>query len=155
MTLKQSAGILLFRIKKREPEVFLCHPGGPIYKNKDAGIWTIPKGEFNEGEEPLAAAKREFREETGSEINGSFISLDPVKYKDGRKIVYAWAVEGDIDAGSIQSNSFPLEWPPKSGKYIDVPEIDRGEWFSAEVARQKILSSLLPLLEELLKNLIQ
>ena len=146
---KQSAGILLYRIKNKKPEVFLCHPGGPFYKNKDIGVWTIPKGEFNSDEEPLAAAKREFQEETGQKLNGKFVPLTPVKYKDGKKIVYAWAVEGDIDEGSIKSNSFPLEWPPKSGRYIDVPEVDRGEWFSYEVAQQKILPSLAPLLTDL------
>jgi len=152
---KQSAGILLYRIKNKRPEVFLCHPGGPFYKNKDIGVWTIPKGEFDSDEEPLAAAKREFQEETGQKLNGKFVPLTPVKYKDGKKIVYAWAVEGDIDEGSIKSNSFPLEWPPKSGRYIDVPEVDRGEWFSYEVAQQKILPSLAPLLTDLILHVTQ
>jgi predicted NUDIX family NTP pyrophosphohydrolase len=151
---KQSAGILLYRIKNTQPDVFLCHPGGPFYKNKDMAAWTIPKGEFEKDEEPLVAAKREFKEETGQEINGEFIPLRPVKYKNG-KIVYAWAVEGNIDPGSIQSNSFPLEWPPKSGKYIEVPEIDRGEWFTIEIAKQKILPALSPLLNDLLENVIK
>jgi predicted NUDIX family NTP pyrophosphohydrolase len=151
---KQSAGILLYRLKNKKPEIFLCHPGGPFYKNKDTGAWTIPKGEFDNDEEPLVAAKREFKEETGQEINGGFLSLKPVKYKNG-KIVYAWAVEGDIDAGSIQSNLFPLEWPPKSGKFIDVPEVDKGEWFTIEIAKQKISPALLPLLEELTEKIIQ
>jgi len=149
---KQSAGILLYRFKNKIPEVFLCHPGGPFYKNKDAGAWTIPKGEFENDEEPLAAAKREFKEETGKEIVGEFISLNPVKYKDGKKIVYAWAVEGDIDASSVHSNSFPLEWPPKSGKYMDVPEVDRGEWFDLTTAKQKILPALLSLLDNFLEK---
>ena len=152
---KQSAGILLYRIKNKRPEVFLCHPGGPFYKNKDIGVWTIPKGEFDSDEEPLAAAKREFQEETGQKLNGKFVPLTPVKYKDGKKIVYAWAVEGDIDEGSIKSNSFPLEWPPKSGRYIDVPEVDRGEWFSYEVAQQKMLPSLAPLLNDLILHVTQ
>src|SRR6266404_9710691 len=151
---KQSAGILLYRLKNTKCEILLCHPGGPFYKNKDTGIWTIPKGEFENGEEPLMAAKREFKEETGQDINGEFIPLKPVKYKNG-KIVYAWAVEGDIETDSIKSNSFPLEWPPKSGKYIDVQEIDKGEWFSIEIAKQKILPALSPLLNDLLENVIK
>jgi len=151
---RQSAGILLFRIKNKKPEVFLCHPGGPFYKNKDIGSWTIPKGEFDNEEEPLAAAKREFKEETGHEIKGDFLSLKPVKYKNG-KIVYAWAVEGEIDAGSLQSNLFSLEWPPKSGKFIDVPEVDKGEWFTIEMAKQKILTTLHPFLDELQEKIIQ
>jgi len=117
-------------------------------------VWTIPKGEFEAGEEPLAAAKREFAEETGREIQGEFVALNPVKYKDGRKIVYAWAIEGDIDAGSIQSNLFSLEWPPKSGKYIDVPEVDRGEWFTIEEARTRILPSLSSLLDDFVERVI-
>jgi len=149
--MKQSAGILLYRRKNDTPEIFLCHPGGPFYRNKDAGVWTIPKGEFDNGEEPLAAAKREFREETGSEIHGEFTPLQPITYKDRRKIVYAWAIEGDIDENSIESNLFSLEWPPKSGKYIEVPEVDRGEWFSVKQAMEKILPTLRPLLEDFLK----
>jgi predicted NUDIX family NTP pyrophosphohydrolase len=149
---KQSAGILLYRIKNKKPEIFLCHPGGPFYKNKDTAAWSIPKGEFDNEEEPLVAAKREFKEETGQEVEGNFIPLKPVKYKNG-KIVHAWAVEGEIDASSIQSNLFPLEWPPKSGKYIEVPEVDRGEWFTIEMAKQKILPSLYPIIEEFLEKM--
>lgn len=143
---KQSAGILLYRTKNKRTEVFLCHPGGPFYKNKDNGVWSIPKGEFTD-EDALTAAKREFKEETGFDINGEFIPLKPVKYKSG-KIVYAWAVEGDIDPDSVESNVFSLEWPPKSGKYIDVPEMDRAEWFDLDTAKKKILEALLPLLED-------
>ena len=149
---KQAAGILVYRIKNKKPEVFLCHPGGPFYKNKDLGVWQIPKGEFESNEEPFAAAKREFKEETGQEIDGDFFPLTPVKYKTG-KIVYAWAVKGDVETASIRSNTFPLEWPPKSGKYIDVPEVDRGGWFSMEEARRKILPSLVPFLDELIKKI--
>jgi predicted NUDIX family NTP pyrophosphohydrolase len=145
---KQSAGILVYRIKNKEPEVFLCHPGGPFYKNKDEGVWQFPKGEFDETEEPLAAAKREFKEETGQEIGGEFIPLKPVKYKSGGKTVYAWMVKGEVNAEKITSNTFPLEWPPKSGKYIDVPEMDRAGWFSINEGRRKILPALIPLLEE-------
>jgi predicted NUDIX family NTP pyrophosphohydrolase len=148
-----SAGILLYRINNKEPEVFLCHPGGPFYKKKDNGVWTIPKGEFDNAEEPMAAAKREFEEETGQKIDGQFVPLKPIRYKDGRKIVYAWAVEGEIDPDKIQSNLFPLEWPPKSGKYIDVPEVDKGEWFTMESAREKILPTLAPLLDDFLENI--
>lgn len=150
---KLSAGILVYREKQKKIEVFLCHPGGPFYKKKDDAVWTIPKGEFDESEEPFTAAKREFKEETGQEINGDFIPMKPIKYKDGRKIVYAWAVKGDLDATRIASNTFPLEWPPKSGKFIDVPEVDRGDWFSIEVAKQKILPSLSSLLEDLVEKI--
>lgn len=149
---KLSAGILLYRIKNKKPEVFLCHPGGPFYKKKDNGVWSIPKGEFDNAEEPMAAAKREFEEETGQKIDGQFIPLKPVRYKDGRKIVYAWAVEGEINIEKIQSNLFPLEWPPKSGKYIDVPEVDKGEWFDVESARQKIHPALTSLLDDFMQN---
>jgi predicted NUDIX family NTP pyrophosphohydrolase len=150
---KLSAGILVYRVKNKEVEVFLCHPGGPFYKNKDNAVWTIPKGEFDENEEPFSAAKREFEEETGLEINGDFIEMKPVKYKDGRKIVYAWAVEGEVDTTNIKSNTFPLEWPPKSGKYVETPEVDRGEWFTIEMAKQKILPVLSPLLQDLTENI--
>ena len=150
---KLSAGILVYRVKNKEVEVFLCHPGGPFYKNKDNAVWTIPKGEFDENEEPFSAAKREFEEETGLEINGDFIEMKPVKYKDGRKIVYAWAVEGEVDTTNIKSNTFPLEWPPKSGKYVETPEVDKGEWFTIEMAKQKILPVLSPLLEDLIENI--
>jgi predicted NUDIX family NTP pyrophosphohydrolase len=151
---KQSAGILVYRVNAGKAQVFLCHPGGPFYKNKDTAVWSIPKGEFDNSEEPLAAAVREFKEETGQEIMGDFKPLKPVKYKNG-KVVYAWAVEGDINADSIKSNSFPLEWPPKSGKHIQVPEVDRGEWFAIEMARQKILPALSPLLNDLVENVIR
>jgi predicted NUDIX family NTP pyrophosphohydrolase len=150
---KLSAGILVYRVRNKEVEVFLCHPGGPFYKNKDNAVWTIPKGEFDENEEPFVAAKREFMEETGQEISGDFIEMKPVKYKDGRKIVYAWSVEGDVDTTNIRSNTFSLEWPPKSGKYIETPEVDKGEWFTIETAKQKILPSLSPLLEDLIENI--
>jgi predicted NUDIX family NTP pyrophosphohydrolase len=150
---KLSAGILVYRVRNKKVEVFLCHPGGPFYKNKDNAVWTIPKGEFNENEEPFVAAKREFMEETGQEISGDFIEMKPVKYKDGRKIVYAWSVEGDVDTTNIRSNTFSLEWPPRSGKYIETPEVDKGEWFTIETAKQKILPSLSPLLEDLMENI--
>jgi len=150
---KLSAGILVYRKRKKVIEIFLCHPGGPFYKSKDNGVWTIPKGEFDETEEAFVAAKREFEEETGQKVSGNFTPMNPVRYKDGRKIVYAWAVEGDVDTANIRSNTFSLEWPPKSGKYIETPEVDRGEWFTIEVARQKIVPSLFPLLEDLVENI--
>jgi predicted NUDIX family NTP pyrophosphohydrolase len=149
---KQAAGILVYRINNKKPEIFLCHPGGPFYKNKDLGVWQFPKGEFESGEEPFDAAKREFKEETGQEINGEFIPLKPIKYKSG-KIVYAWAVKGEVNITSITSNTFPLEWPPKSGKYIDVPEMDKAGWFSIKEAKQKILPVLIPLVDELLEKI--
>lgn len=138
--MKKSAGILLYRISAKEPEFFLVHPGGPFWKNKDAGAWSIPKGEFTDGEEPLAAAKREFEEETGISCNGNFIPLDPLKQKSG-KLVFAWALEKDIDLALVRSNTFKLEWPPKSGKMIDVPEIDKGGWFDLDNAKEKINAS--------------
>jgi len=144
----KSAGILLFRRKSRTTEFFLVHPGGPFWKNKDAGAWSIPKGEFEEGENPLKAAQREFEEETGIAVDGHFIELKPVKQKSG-KMVYAWACEGDVDHTIIQSNTFSLEWPPRSGKYIKVPEVDRGEWFTYEKAKEKIIPGQVPILDEL------
>jgi len=132
----KSAGILAYRKRKRL-EVLLVHPGGPFFKNKDAGAWSVPKGEFLDDEEPLAAAKREFEEETGQAVSGKFIPLGSVKLKSG-KIVHAWAVEGEIDHETIVSNTFEIEWPPRSGKKIMVPEIDRAGWFNLTLARQKI-----------------
>jgi predicted NUDIX family NTP pyrophosphohydrolase len=146
--MKTSAGILLYRFNKKNVEVFLVHPGGPFWKNKDEGAWSVPKGEYEEDEDPLKAAIREFKEETGISIEGDFISLKPVKLKSG-KLVKAWALEKDIDAGAIKSNTFLLEWPPRSGKKIEVPEIDKGEWFTIADAKKKINAGQLPLLDEL------
>ena len=150
--MKKSAGLLLYKFNDGALHVFLVHPGGPIWKNKDAGAWSIPKGEFNDDEDGLQAAIREFKEETGKEINGSFISLGTIKQKSG-KLVFAWAVEGDIDASTIQSNTFQLQWPPNSGKWITVPEVDKGQWFSIEEARQKMNVAQADLLQELVKKL--
>lgn len=144
----KSAGILLFRKISAAPEFFLVHPGGPFWKNKDNGAWSIPKGEYHEGEEPLEAARREFEEETGFAVNGNFIELTPVKQKSG-KWVSAWACEKNIEAAVIRSNTFPLEWPPRSGKFIQVPEVDRAQWFKYEDAKNKLLPAQVPLLEEL------
>ena len=127
--------------------MFLVHPGGPFWAKKDAGAWSIPKGEF-ETEQPLVAAMREFEEETGLKISGDFIELKPVKQKGG-KIVYAWAVEADFDASDIQSNMFKLEWPPKSGVMRDYPEVDRAGWFDLETAKLKMLASQTGLIEQL------
>jgi predicted NUDIX family NTP pyrophosphohydrolase len=146
--LKQSAGILLYRLTDGLLQVFLVHPGGPFFRNKDDGAWSIPKGEYTDGEEPLAAAQREFEEETGQLITGKFIKLQPVKQKSG-KVVHAWAVEGDIDHENIVSNIFEIKWPPKSGKKTSFPEIDRASWFTVETAKVKIISGQIGLIEEL------
>ena len=151
---KQSAGILLYRNPGGGLEVFLVHPGGPFWANKDEGAWSIPKGEFADGEEPLEAAKREFLEETSFSIEGTFMRLNPVKQPSG-KTVYAWAVEGDVDAGSIRSNTFSIEWPRGSAKTKSFPEIDRADWFDLDTAKVKILKGQLGLLEQLSKKLSQ
>src|ERR1700749_3327036 len=134
---KQSAGILLYRFVNKQLQVFLVHPGGPFFRNKEDGIWSIPKGEFLDDEDALVAAKREFLEETGQIINGKFIQLSPVQLKSG-KIIHAWAVEGDIDHEIITSNLFEMEWPPRSGKMQAFPEVDRAAWFDLETAKVKI-----------------
>ncbi len=152
MTLKQSAGLLLFKKTLRGPQIFLVHPGGPFWKNKDEGAWSIPKGEIEEHEEILKAAVREFREETGSPISGEFILLHPVKQKSG-KIIHAWAVEHDIDVTKIVSNTFEMEWPPKSGKYQKFPEVDKGAWFSISDARKKIDGTQVEFINELEQRL--
>jgi predicted NUDIX family NTP pyrophosphohydrolase len=145
---KRSAGILLYRRRAGELEVFLAHPGGPFWKNKDLGAWTIPKGEIGDTEDPLDAARREFAEEIGVTLEGEFVPLTPVRQKGG-KVVQAWAVEGDCDAASIRSNTFSMEWPPKSGKRAEFAEVDRAGWFSIAEAKGKILASQQPLLDEL------
>ncbi|HET6769234.1 MAG TPA: NUDIX domain-containing protein [Chitinophagaceae bacterium] len=145
---QKSAGIVLYRIQNNRVEIFLVHPGGPYWSKKDEGAWSIPKGEFDEKEEPLAAAKREFQEETGIEISGEFIQLNPVKQKGG-KMVYAWAVEGDIDPGKIKSNSFEIEWPPRSGKMKSFREIDKAAWFHMIDAKKKIIEAQFALITEL------
>ncbi len=150
--MKKSAGILLYRFQNQELEVFLVHPGGPFWKNKDAGAWSIPKGEFSDDEEPLNAAIREFKEETGKEISGKFIELTARKQKAG-KLIYAWAVEGDIDATTIQSNRFKMQWPPNSGKWQTVPEVDKGAWFCIKEAMQKINTAQGALINELAEKL--
>ena len=145
---KRSAGLILYRLREGGPEVFLAHPGGPYWAAKDLGVWSIPKGEIDEGEDPLEAARREFEEETGFRPEGEFRSLEPVRQRSG-KIVYAWAVEGDCDPASLRSNTFPLEWPPRSGRFLDIPEVDRGGWFGIVQAREKILDGQRALLAQL------
>ena len=148
---KQSAGILLYRFREGKMEIFLLHPGGPFWAKKDEGAWSIPKGEFEEGEDPLEVAIREFEEETGQKISGDFKLLQPVKQKGG-KIIYAWAVEGEADANSITSNTFEMEWPPKSGRISVFPEVDKAAWFKVEEAKKKINEKQAELIEELEKR---
>jgi predicted NUDIX family NTP pyrophosphohydrolase len=149
---KKSAGILMYRFVGSRLEVFLVHPGGPFWAKKDAGAWSIPKGEFEEGENPLEAAKREFQEETGLSVEGEFIPLGPVKQRSG-KVVSAWAVEGNCDAKFIKSNTFSMEWPPGSGKRREFPEVDRAEWFGIPEAKEKILPGQGLFLEEISQKL--
>jgi len=145
--MKRSAGLVVYRMTNSETELFLVHPGGPFWAKKDAGAWSIPKGEF-ETEEPLKAAIREFEEETGQRIAGDFVELKPIKQKGG-KLVYAWAVEADLGPEDIKSNEFEMEWPPKSGVVKKYPEIDRAAWFGLEQARSKILASQTELIDQL------
>jgi len=147
-----SAGILLYRRHAGELQVLLVHPGGPFWANKDEGAWTIPKGEVAEGEELLQTAVREFEEETGFKPIGKLIPLTPIKQKAG-KIVHAWALEGDLDANAVKSNTFKMEWPPKSGKYAEFPEVDRAEFFDVETAVQKINPAQVGLINELQQRL--
>ena len=149
---KVSAGLLLYRFRDGELEFLLAHPGGPFWKDRDAGAWTIPKGEINEGENPLAAARREFEEEVGLKPEGEFMELTPIQQKGG-KIVRAWAVEGDGDTTNIKSNLFEMEWPPKSGRFQTCPEVDRAAFFRIQEAKSKINSAQIPLLEELKRKL--
>ena len=137
MSTRQSAGILLYRKRLSQIEFFLVHPGGPFWKNKDEGTWSIPKGEFDDSENSLDAARREFFEETGIRLSGEFIELQPVRLKSG-KIIFAWAIEKDINTDHIISNTFEMEWPPHSGKFQSFPEVDKGEWFELEQAIKKI-----------------
>lgn len=145
---KKSAGLLMYRRRDGALEVFLVHPGGPFWQNKDAGSWSIPKGEYAPGEDPLEAAKREFQEETGFEASGKFIPLTPRKQPSG-KIISAWAFEGDGDASGIKSNTFSMEWPPRSGRQQEFPEVDRAGWFSIPAAGEKIIKGQSGFLEEL------
>lgn len=145
---KRSAGLLMFRRRDKELEVFLVHPGGPFWSSKDAGAWMIPKGEYVDGELPLDAARREFQEETGFEANGEFIDLGTVRQASG-KLVRAWAFEGDCDPQKLTSNLCEVEWPPRSGRMIEIPEVDRGAWYSLTSAESAILKSQQPFLDVL------
>jgi predicted NUDIX family NTP pyrophosphohydrolase len=149
---KVSAGLLMYRKKDEAIEFLLVHPGGPLWAKKDLGMWSIPKGELGPDEDPLEAAKREFREETGFIPSGQFIPLAPVKLKSG-KTIQAWAFEGDCDPSAIRSNAFSMEWPPRSGKQQEFPEVDRAAWFDIEAAKKKINQGQAALLEELGKML--
>jgi predicted NUDIX family NTP pyrophosphohydrolase len=146
---KQSAGILLFRRTTGAVEFLLVHPGGPFFRNKDLGVWSIPKGEFSETEDPKTAAVRELEEETGYRLEAPLLPLNAIKQKGG-KTVLAWAAEGDLDAELITSNTFTLEWPPRSGQMQEFPEVDRAAWFKADEARARINPAQFALIEELI-----
>jgi len=147
---KQAAGILLYRRDPSGVQVLLAHPGGPLWTRKDYAAWTIPKGQFTDGELPLDAAKREFEEEMGSAPSGNFQSIGTLKQPSG-KVIHAWAAEGEFDCSSMKSNLFSMEWPPKSGQMGEFPEIDRAAWFPIDQARMKILKGQAPFLDRLLE----
>jgi predicted NUDIX family NTP pyrophosphohydrolase len=149
----RSAGILLYRRRDDRLEVLLVHPGGPLWARRDAGVWSIPKGEYADDEEPLAAARREFAEELGTPVpDGEALELGEIRQKSGKR-VRAWAVAGDLDAERAQSNTFSMQWPPKSGRMQEFPEVDRAEWFGLEQAREKLNPAQVPLLEHLAESL--
>jgi predicted NUDIX family NTP pyrophosphohydrolase len=150
---KLSAGLLLFRFTEGRPEVMLVHMGGPFWQRRDVGAWSIPKGEYQPSEDPLAAARREFTEETGlTAPQGKPIDLGEVR-QSGAKIVHAWAVEADLDVSRIESNTFELEWPRRSGRVQRFPEVDRAEWFDLERAREKLVRGQVAFLEKLVKEI--
>ncbi len=149
--MKQSAGILLYKTELSELKVLLAKPGGPFWKHKDIGAWSIPKGEIDENEDHLAAAKREFYEETGFEITGECRPLTSVKQKGG-KLVHAWAVQQDLDVTKLVSNTYEIEWPPKTGRLQTFPEIEKAQWFSVEEAKLKMLPAQFAFVLELQKN---
>jgi predicted NUDIX family NTP pyrophosphohydrolase len=146
---KRSAGLLMYRRRDPDLEVFLVHPGGPLWKKKDLGAWSIPKGLYEEQEEALDAAKREFQEETGFRPDGEFLELGELR-QPGGKIVTAWAFEGDCDPAELVSNTFSMEWPPRSGRQIVAPEVDRGAWFTIPEAAKRILPGQQPFLGRLI-----
>ena len=148
MTKAQSAGVILYRRRQGHVEVLLVHPGGPFWANKDAGAWSIPKGEFDESEVAEAAARREFEEETGVALTAGLTALTPVAQSRG-KTVHAFAAEADFDPAGISSNTFTLEWPPRSGRLQSFPEIDRAAWLTLDDARSKIVAGQRPILDQL------
>ncbi len=150
---KHSAGLLMYRRRNTTLEVFLVHPGGPFWAKKDLGAWSIPKGEYLDQEVPLIAAQREFEEETGFVPRGPFLELGEVK-QTGGKLVRAWAFAGDCDPQNLRSNTFTLEWPPHSGRKIEVPEVDRGSWYSIAEARSRLLASQRPFLDRLVEKVL-
>jgi predicted NUDIX family NTP pyrophosphohydrolase len=150
---RTSAGILLYRITGDGPEVLLVHPGGPYWARKDAGVWSIPKGEHDDAEDPREAALREFEEELGTPPpDGEPIDLGNVKQKSG-KVVSAWALEGDLDVEAVRSNTFTMEWPPRSGRTSEFPEIDRAGWFDPDAAREKLVAAQAELVDRLLERI--
>jgi predicted NUDIX family NTP pyrophosphohydrolase len=149
---KRSAGLLMYRRREDGLAVFLVHPGGPFWAKKDLGAWSIPKGEYSESEQPLETARREFHEETGFTAQGDFIELGSLK-QTGGKMVSVWAFEGDCDPSKLTSNRCQIEWPPRSARLIEIPEVDRGEWFSIQAARERILKSQAPFLDMLVDRL--
>ena len=149
---EKSAGVLVYRRLGGGIEFLLAHPGGPFWRGKDAGAWSIPKGVINDGEENLAAAKREFEEEVGQAIDGDFVELTPRKQKSG-KLVFAWMVEADLDLTTFRSIDFEMEWPRRSGRFVNFPEIDRVGWFGPEEALVKILAGQAPFIEEAVERL--
>jgi predicted NUDIX family NTP pyrophosphohydrolase len=153
---QHSAGILLYRRRGRDVEVLLVHPGGPFWVRKDEGAWSIPKGVYEPGDDPLAAAKREFVEETGADagsvLKGEASALGTFR-QSSAKIVDVWAVEGEFDPATLRSNTFSMEWPPRSGRMREVPEVDRAEWFAPEVAARKIIKGQRPIVEALRRHL--
>lgn len=150
---KQSAGLLLYRRREGQLEFLLVHPGGPFWKNKDLGAWTIPKGELRPGEDGVAAARREFREELGFEPTGDFLPLAPITQKAG-KVVHAWAIESDWNLAAFKSNTFTLQWPPGSGKLQEFSEVDQAAFFNLADARTKINPAQIPFLEELIRKCV-
>lgn len=149
---KTSAGLLLYRVRAGVLQVLVVHPGGPLWKNKDDGAWSIPKGEPGPEEDALQAARREFEEETGLRPEGPFLELVPVRLRSG-KVVRAWAVEGDCDPAALRSNTFSMEWPPRSGRWSDFPEVDRAAFLPIEEARVKLNPAQVPLLDDLRSKL--
>jgi predicted NUDIX family NTP pyrophosphohydrolase len=148
---KRSAGILLFR-RSTHLELFLVHPGGPVWARKDDGVWSLPKGEYSEDEDALHAARREFQEETGISIDGDFLPLGELRQPSG-KLITAWALEKDVDPTLVKSNLFPMEWPPKSGKTQEFPEVDRAAWFPVSQARTKLLKGQIAFINRLAQKL--